>query len=68
LQKTITELQQHLAELQENNVYNDNLNQDKREDIISTNDILKLCQKNENETRKVEPSAKTLIFDTKDFF
>ena len=40
LQKTTTEVRQHLADFQENNTYRDNLNPVvKRENIISTNDV-----------------------------
>ncbi|MGB7664224.1 MAG: hypothetical protein WBL67_15925 [Nitrososphaeraceae archaeon] len=40
LQKTTTELRQHLADFQENNTYRDSLNPVvKRENIISTNDV-----------------------------
>src|SRR5919106_6411841 len=78
LQKTTTELQQHLAELQENNTYNDNLNLEvKQQNIISTDDILMpqpentINHSNENgkvfpHHSRVEPSSRTLIFDTKD--
>src|SRR5919106_2264831 len=78
LQKTTTELQQHLAELQENNTYRDNLNPEKQQNIISTEDILMpqpenaINHSNENgifpHSSRNEPSARTLIFDTKDLF
>ena len=79
LQKTTTELQQHLAELQENNTYRDNLNPEVKQEIISTNDVFIPSpnmiidyQQNENETlhypSQVEPSFRTLIFDTTDLF
>ena len=42
LRKTTTGLEQHLAELQENNAYHDNLNSEvKQQYIISTDDIFK---------------------------
>jgi hypothetical protein len=71
LQKTTTELhQQHLAKLQENNTYRDNLNLEvKQEEVILTNDVF---IPNENETLhyppQVESSSRTIIFDTKDLF
>ncbi|HYZ58757.1 MAG TPA: hypothetical protein VE544_03790, partial [Nitrososphaeraceae archaeon] len=80
LQKTTTELQQHLAELQENNTYHDNLNTEvKQENFISMNDtfipppnMVIDYRQNENETlyypSQVEPSSRTLVFDTKDLF
>ena len=80
MQKTTIELQQHLAELQENNTYHDNLNPEvKQENIILTNDIFIPPSNmvidyhpNENETllypTQVEPSSRKLIFDTKDLF
>jgi hypothetical protein len=75
LQKTISRLEQHLSVL-ESNVNATNLNPEfNQEDIISTNDELipsLNCHKNENETLhyspQVEPSSRTLIFDTKDLF
>ena len=59
-----------------NNVNITNLNPEiKQQDIISTNDELipsLNCHKNENEilhySSLVEPSSRTLIFDTKDLF
>jgi hypothetical protein len=80
LQKTTTELQHYLAELQENDAYNDNLNPEvKQQNIISTDDILMPQQENAifyhlNENgifphhSRVKPSSRTLLFDTKDLF
>ena len=77
LQKTTTELQQHLADLQGNNVYNDNLKLEiKQEEDFFTNDVFMPpsnmvidYHQNENEMNaQVEPSSRTLIFDTKDLF
>jgi hypothetical protein len=75
LQKTITELKQHVSELQENIVDNSDLNQ---ENIIPTKDeipppnIAINYNKNENEKHhypsQVEPTYRTLILDTKDLF
>jgi hypothetical protein len=78
LQKTTTELQQHL-EIQENNACCDNLNlRIKQEEVIFTNDVfippsnMVIDPPNENETlyypSQVEPSSRTFIFDTKDLF
>jgi hypothetical protein len=74
LQKTISRLEQHLSVL-ENNVNTANLNPEFNQDIISTNDELipsLNCHKSENEmlpySPQFEPSSRTLIFDTKDFF
>jgi DNA repair exonuclease SbcCD ATPase subunit len=80
LEKTTTRLKQQLAELQENNAYNDILNLEVKQDaVISTDDVLIPqpvvainSDQNENETlhypSKVEPSSGKLIFDTKDLF
>ena len=61
LQKTITELERHIGELQENNTYRDNLNSEDDDH-----------HQNENETlhypSQVELSSRTIIFDTKDLF
>ena len=77
LQKT-TERKQHLAEFQENNLYNDNLNLEiKQEEVIFTNDVFIPpsnrvidYHQNGNETlhyhSPIEPSSRTLICDTKD--
>ena len=77
LQKT-TERKQHLAEFQENNLYNDNLNLEiKQEEVIFTNDVFISpsnrvidYHQNGNETlhyhSPIEPSSRTLICDTKD--
>src|SRR5919106_111756 len=79
LEKTTAELQ-HPAEVHENNVYNDNLNLEiKQEDVIFTNDIFIPPSKmvidyhsNEDEMHhyhsQVETSSRRLIFDTKDLF
>ena len=79
LEKTTTELQ-HSAEVHENNVYNDNLNLEiKQEDVIFTNDIFIPpsnmvidYHSNEDEMHhyhsQVETSSRRLIFDTKDLF
>ena len=78
LQKTTTELQ-HPAEVHENNVYNDNLNLEiKQEDVIFTNDIFIPpsnmvidYHSNKDEMHyhsQVETSSRRLIFDTKDLF
>ena len=78
LQKITAELQQHL-ELHENNIYRDNLNPEvKQGNIISTKGVFIPPSMvidyhlNENETPyyppQVEPSSRTLIFDTKDLF
>ena len=79
LQKTTTELQQHL-EIQENNACCDNLNlQIKQEEVIFTNDVFIPPSNmvidyhpNENETLhyppQVDSSSRTIIFDTKDLF
>ena len=55
--RRLPELQQHLAELQENNTYRDNLNPEVKQEIISTNDVFIPSpnmvidyQQNENET------------------
>jgi hypothetical protein len=75
----LTELQQHLAELQENNAYDDNLNLEvKQENIVSTNDefmpqpnmVIDYHQNNKalHYPSQVETSPRTLIFDTKDLF
>jgi hypothetical protein len=77
LQKIINEIKQRLAELQGNNAYNDNFNLEiKQEEVISTSDVFISpsnmvidFHQNENEINaQVEPSARTLIFDTKDLF
>jgi hypothetical protein len=79
LQNTTIELQQHLAKLQINNVYNDNQNSEvKQEDIISTNDVFIPSPNmiidyhpNENEALHYPPqvsSSRAIIFDTKDLF
>jgi FtsZ-binding cell division protein ZapB len=81
LQRTISGLIQHQAEFQEDNICNDNLNLEiKQEAVIITNDIFIPPANmvidyppNENETlyyysSQVEPSSRTLIFDTKDLF
>jgi predicted transcriptional regulator len=79
LQKTTTELQQHL-EIQENNACCDNLNlQIKQEEVIFTYDVFIPPSNmvidyhpNENETLhyppQVDSSSRTIIFDTKDLF
>ncbi|HZD36843.1 MAG TPA: hypothetical protein VE130_16680 [Nitrososphaeraceae archaeon] len=79
LQKTISSLQQHIAEVQENKVYNDNLNFEiKQEEIIFSNDVF-IPQsnmainyhQNEDENKmhtQAEPSPRTLIFDSRDIF
>jgi hypothetical protein len=80
LQKTFTSVQQHIAEVQENNVYNNNLNLEiKQEEVVFTNDIFIPPSNmvidyypNENQSLhyppRVESSSRTLIFDTKDLF
>jgi predicted transcriptional regulator len=75
LQKTISRLEQHISVL-ENNVNTTNLNPEVNQgDVIPMNDELipsLICHKNENEipyySPQVEPSSRTLIFDTKDLF
>ncbi|MFZ0553870.1 MAG: hypothetical protein WBL68_01535 [Nitrososphaeraceae archaeon] len=69
MQKTTTELRQHLAALQKNNTYRDILNPEiKQESIVSTNDIFMPqpnmvigYHQNKNETlhycSQVEPSS-----------
>ena len=78
VEKTTAELQRP-AEVHENNVYNDNLNLEiKQEDVIFSNDVfirpsnmvIDYNHPNEEGTlhhpSKVGPSSGTLIFDTKD--
>ena len=71
LQKTISRLEQHLSVL-EINVDTTNLSPEvMQEDIISTNDeLIPSLNHNPNEilhySPQVEPSSRTLIFDTKD--
>ena len=79
LQKT-TERKQHLAEFQENNLYNDNLNLEiKQEEVIFTNDVFippsnRVIDYHQNGSETlhyhspIEPSSRTLICDTKDLF
>ncbi len=76
LQKTISRLEQHLSTLSEYEFNTSNLNPEvKHEEIFSANDELMLplnCHPNENEklhySSLVEPSSRSLIFDTKDLF
>jgi hypothetical protein len=73
LLKTISRLEQHLSML-ENNVNTTNLNPEVNQgDVIPMIDELipsLNCHKNENEilhySPQVEPSPRTIIFDTKD--
>ena len=74
LQKTTTQLQQHLVELRESYTCRNNLNTEaKQETIIPTNDVFipspnMVIDYHQNEIEinaQVEPSSRTLIFDTK---
>ena len=77
LQKTTTELQQHISELQHE--YNDNLNLEIMQEDFSPNDVLIPSSnmeinyhQNENEMPhypiQIGPSSRTLIFDTRNLF
>jgi hypothetical protein len=80
LQKTLAGLKQQVSEFQDINADNTDLNRDvKLEDIVPTNDASiqrsNMANNHQNENNelyifhpKVEPSSRTLIFDTKDFF
>ena len=78
LQKATTESNQHIEEFQETNTDNDNLNLEMEQEIaMLMNDLSRPPRSiansyhlNENETfhypSQVEPSSRTLVFDTKD--
>jgi ribosomal protein S4 len=82
LQKTSTGLKQQLSEHRENNVFDNNLDPEiKQEEVISINDISVLplniavnyhpTENNEilhHHPTQAEPSSRTLIFDTKDLY
>jgi predicted transcriptional regulator len=77
LQKTISSLQQHIKEFQENTVYNDNLNFEiKQKDVIFTNDIfippsnmaINYHQNEDEMHPQTESSSRTSIFDSRDVF
>ena len=76
LEKTTAELQ-HPAEVQENNLYNDNLNLEiEQEEVIFTKDVFippsniaSNYYPTENEMHaQTESSSKKLILDTRDLF